>query len=125
MVKCYDLPQYAALTAAAQSFKTDDKLHLRNLLEDANRCTSLVAKHTCEAQDTAVVLDYSRQQVTGETMETLFDLADKVGLTESRNAMRSGVRINETGEYIVDVYLSEFARSTAIMDGGGLELLAT
>jgi glucose-6-phosphate isomerase len=43
-----------------------------------------------------IVLDYSRQQVTGETMELLFDLADAVEFTERREAFRTGERINVT-----------------------------
>ena len=43
-----------------------------------------------------IVLDYSRQQVTGETMELLFDLADAVQFTERREAFRTGGRINIT-----------------------------
>lgn len=43
-----------------------------------------------------IILDYSRQHVTGETMELLFDLADRMGLTERMNEMRSGMNINFT-----------------------------
>ncbi|MGK3758724.1 MAG: glucose-6-phosphate isomerase [Bacillariaceae sp.] len=43
-----------------------------------------------------IVLDYSRQQVTGETMELLFDLADAVQFTERREAFRNGERVNVT-----------------------------
>ena len=43
-----------------------------------------------------IVLDYSRQQVTGETMELLYDLADAVQFTERREAFRTGERINAT-----------------------------
>jgi len=43
-----------------------------------------------------IILDFSRQHVTGETMELLFDLADRMGLTERMNEMRSGYNINFT-----------------------------
>ncbi|KAL7533745.1 hypothetical protein ACHAXR_005423 [Thalassiosira sp. AJA248-18] len=43
-----------------------------------------------------IILDYSRQHVTGETMELLFDLADRMGLTERMNEMRTGLNINFT-----------------------------
>ncbi|OEU21659.1 putative glucose-6-phosphate isomerase [Fragilariopsis cylindrus CCMP1102] len=43
-----------------------------------------------------IVLDYSRQQVTGETMELLFDLADAVQFTERREAFRNGEHVNVT-----------------------------
>lgn len=98
MVKCTDSPQWTALQAAAASFQSDDKLHLRHLCGDSSRCAGLVATHTSAAggPDRKIILDYSRQQVTGETMELLFDLADKTGLTAKRAEMRSGVKINST-----------------------------
>ena len=96
-MKCYEVPQFTALQAAAASFKSDEKLHLRLLCGDASRCASLVATKVCEnEEDRKIILDYSRQQVTGETMELLFDLADKMRFTDKRNAMRKGVQINAT-----------------------------
>lgn len=96
-MKCYEFPQFTALQAAAAEFKSDEKLHLRNLCGDSSRCASLVATKVCEdEEDRKIVLDYSRQQVTGETMELLFDLADKVGFTDKRNSMRKGEKINAT-----------------------------
>jgi len=93
-MKCFDSPQWAALTSAAASFQSDDKLHLRHLCSDSSRCAGLVATHV--SGSSKIILDYSRQQVTGETMELLYDLADKVGLTDRRNEMRTGVKINST-----------------------------
>jgi len=96
-MKCYEVPQFIALQSAAASFKSDDKLHLRHLCSDSSRCAGLVAVHTSGGiGERKIILDYSRQQVTGETMELLFDLADKVGLTELRSYMRCGLKINAT-----------------------------
>jgi len=96
-MKCYEVPQYTALQAAAASFRSDDKLHLRMLCSDAVRCAGLVATHTCKDDPKRkIILDYSRQQVTSETMELLFDLADKVNFTDRRNEMRTGAKINVT-----------------------------
>ena len=39
-----------------------------------------------------IILDYSRQHVTGETMELLFDLADRMRLTEHMSEMRTSCR---------------------------------
>ena len=94
-MKCYDIPEFSALQSEAASFQNDENLHLRNLCLDSSRCAGLVATHT-ESGSRKIIIDYSRQQVTGDTMEKLFDLADKVGLTEKRNAMRSGEKINAT-----------------------------
>lgn len=96
-MKCYESPQFTALQAAAAAFKSDEKLHLRNLCGDSSRCASLVATKVCEdEEDRKIILDYSRQQVTGETMELLFDLADKMNFTDKRSAMREGAKINAT-----------------------------
>jgi glucose-6-phosphate isomerase len=127
-LKCTDLAQFDALQAAADSFRRDDKLHLKNLASDTSRCAGLTATHTVHnihnntnrskekqsqqqqrddminplligstLRQRKMILDYSRQRVTGETMELLFDLADAVGLTGRREAMRLGEPINATG----------------------------
>ena len=94
-VKCTDVPQFDALQSAADHFLCDDQLHLRNLCNDSARCAGLTALHLSPGSR-KIILDYSRQQVTGETMELLFDLADAVGFTDRRAAMWSGMRINTT-----------------------------
>ena len=95
-LKCTDVPQFDALEAAAQSFRTDDKLHLRNLCNDSARCAGLTALHMTNYGRQKIHLDYSRQQVTGEVMELLFDLADAVNFMDRREAMRRGAKINST-----------------------------
>lgn len=95
VLKCTDLPQFDALLAQADRFGMDDKLHLRNLCNDSARCTGLVTIHRCAGART-IVLDYSRQRITGETMELLFDLADAVKMTDRREALRTGCCINVT-----------------------------
>ena len=151
--KCTDLPQYYALQMAAQTFRNEPKLHLRQLLSDAFRCQGLMAIHktsrvfeeggsstasaannnnnnnntsattaamgnsstaptdettattaattmrrwdTANPQQRKLILDYSRQHVTGETMELLFDLADNMSLTERISQMRYGGVVNNT-----------------------------
>ena len=44
-LKCTDLPQFDALSAQAKLFRTDDKLHLRNLYNDSARCVGLMTIH--------------------------------------------------------------------------------
>mmetsp|Transcript_23634 Transcript_23634/g.26956 ORF Transcript_23634/g.26956 Transcript_23634/m.26956 type:complete len:606 (+) Transcript_23634:57-1874(+) len=95
-MKINELPQFTALQTAASSFKTDENQHLRNLCSDSSRCAGLVATHSTDNGARKVIIDYSRQQVSGETMELLFDLADKVGFTERRKSMRVGEKINVT-----------------------------
>jgi len=88
-LKCTDLPQFDALQAQANMFRIDDKLHLRNLCNNAARCSGFVTVHTASAHR-RMVLDYSRQRVVGETMELLFDLADAVGMTNKRYRLQTG-----------------------------------
>jgi glucose-6-phosphate isomerase len=97
-LKCTDLPQFDALQAQADLFRSDDKLHLRNLCNDTTRCAGLTAIHQSNYQriPRKIILDYSRQRVLGETMELLFDLADAVGFTDRREGFRIGHRINLT-----------------------------
>jgi glucose-6-phosphate isomerase len=71
------------------------KTHLRNLLKDEVRCDALVAEHD------GVYLDYSRQQVTLETMELLKELAEKQNLEERIDDMMSGEKINFTEDRAV------------------------
>jgi glucose-6-phosphate isomerase len=100
-IKCTDVPQYDALEAAAALFRTDDKLHLRNLCNDSARCAGLTAVHITDMGRRRLHLDYSRQQVTGEVMELLYDLADAVNFHARREAMRRGARINSTEDRAV------------------------
>lgn len=100
ILKCTDVPQFDALQNAAAEFQSDDKLHLRNLCNDSSRCAGLTAVHMSKGFR-KIILDYSRQQVTGETMELLFDLADAVEFTQRREAFRSGERINTTEDKAV------------------------
>jgi glucose-6-phosphate isomerase len=95
-LKCTDLPQFDALLAQADLFRADDKLHLRNLCNDSARCAGMSTVYTSRRGQCQIILDYSRQRVTGETMELLFDLADAVGLTDRREALRRGERVNVT-----------------------------
>jgi glucose-6-phosphate isomerase len=99
-LKCTDLPQFDALLAQADRFDTDDKLHLRNLCNDSVRCAGLVTIYKSSnrrgGSPRKLILDYSRQRITGETMELLFDLADAMGMTERRESLRRGCHINAT-----------------------------
>lgn len=70
-------------------------IHLRNLLQDRDRCYAMSAEHN------GVVLDYSRQNATTETMDMLFDLAAAAGLEEKRTRMGTGQHINSTEDRAV------------------------
>lgn len=95
-LKCTDLPQFDALQAAAEEFE-DGKLHLRNLCSDSARVAGLVATHVSSSTPSRkMILDYSRQRITGEVAELLYDLADAMSLTDRIKGMRHGSNVNAT-----------------------------
>ena len=69
--------------------------HLRDMLQDEARCDSMYATHD------GVYLDYSRQQVTLETMKFLYELAEKQDLRGKIDAMVKGEKINFTEDRAV------------------------
>jgi hypothetical protein len=67
-----------------------EQTHLRDLLQNEERSDKLFAEHD------GLYLDYSRQRVTLDTMDLLFDLANKQQLNEKIDAMVTGKKINWT-----------------------------
>jgi len=89
--KSTDVPQFDALRDAAIPFVRLE-LNLRNLCNDSTRCLALRATYVSENDFRRIILDYSRQQVTGEIMELLFDMADAVGFaTRQKTLQEEGV----------------------------------
>ena len=65
-----------------------------------------------------VFLDYSKQPVTGRTMNALFRLAREAGVPERMEAMFSGERINTTeGRSVLHVALRDFSGRSVYVDG--------
>jgi len=77
---------------AAETIK---QTHLRDLLQDQERCDAMYAEYD------GVYFDYSRQQVTAETMELLKDLSKKQRLMERVEEMMTGEKINFTEDRAV------------------------
>jgi hypothetical protein len=84
--------EWRKLQRHAQHIKS---LHLRDLLQDPERCDAMWAEHD------GVYYDYSRQQATLETMDLLFDLAEKQDLVKRIHAMVNGEKINFTEDRAV------------------------
>ena len=76
--------------AVAQAATQQKAKHLRDQLEDAERCASL----RVEAE--GVLMDFARQKVDQETMSKLVALARKANVEGKRDAMFRGDVINET-----------------------------
>jgi glucose-6-phosphate isomerase len=80
-------PEWKRLVKHAEYIK---QTHLRDLLLDEDRSDKLFAEYD------GLYLDYSRQRVTLETMDLLFDLAKKQELKKKIDAMVTGEKINWT-----------------------------
>ncbi|KAL7261952.1 hypothetical protein ACSBR1_000364 [Camellia fascicularis] len=82
-----DTEQWKDLKAHVDDIK---KTHLRELMSDSERCKSMMAEFD------GILLDYSRQCATLETMNKLFKLAEAACLKEKINKMFNGEQINST-----------------------------
>lgn len=83
-------PEWKRLQKHAEYIKSET--HLRDLLKDTERCDLMFASHD------GAYLDYSRQRATKETLDLLFDLAERCDLRGKIDAMVRGDPINFTEE---------------------------
>ncbi len=82
--------------ALADHFAKLSDVHLRELFaEDPHRAASM----TVEASD--LLLDYSKNRLTAETVRLLVAVAERAGLHERTEAMFSGEHINVTEDRAV------------------------
>ncbi|KAJ0025269.1 hypothetical protein Pint_08941 [Pistacia integerrima] len=88
------------------------KSHLRNLMSDTERCKSMVAEFD------GMLLDYSRQNATLETLNKLYQLAEAAHLKEKINRMYSGEHINSTENRSVLHVALRAARDAVINSDG-------
>ena len=92
------MPEKTVLTSYAEWKRLEDhaadvkKLHLRELFSDPGRFD----RFSVEDGDPSILLDYSRNLVTEETMKMLMDLADACNVKEQAQRMFSGEKINFT-----------------------------
>merc|ERR1719181_1386664 len=87
-------------------------MHLKDLLSDASRCSGLTAEHD------GIYLDYSRENVTSQTMDGLLELAEVSKLKDKMNAMKSGQHINQTEDRaVLHIALRCPKTETCIVDG--------
>src|SRR5579883_3553682 len=103
-------PAWTALQANYQHVRT---LHLRELFaQDAQRGEKLCA------EGAGIFLDYSKNRVTGETLQLLLKLADEVGLRGRIDAMFRGDKINVTENRAVLHVALRAPRDASIMVDG-------
>ncbi|XP_023002608.1 glucose-6-phosphate isomerase, cytosolic [Cucurbita maxima] len=89
-----------------------DKTHLRDLMSDAARCKSLMVEYD------GLLLDYSRQRATLDTIGKLFKLAEAANLKEKINRMFNGEHINSTENRAVLHVALRASRDATIQSDG-------
>ncbi|MBN9690624.1 MAG: glucose-6-phosphate isomerase [Verrucomicrobia bacterium] len=101
---------WKALTAHHKKIKD---VHLRDLFaEDPKRGQRFTA------EGSGLFLDYSKNRITDETLQTLFQLAEESGLAARREAMFTGEKINLTeGRAVLHVALRAPRDATILVDG--------
>jgi len=102
-----------AWKALESHYKKVRKLHLRKLFAgDATRGERLTASAV------GIELDYSKNRITDETLELLFQLAKDAGLRERIDAMFSGKKINITeNRAVLHTALRAPAGASVMVDG--------
>ncbi len=107
------LEQRPAWNALAAHYQQIQHTHLRQLFtDDPSRGERFVA------EGAGLYLDYSKQRVTGETIELLLRLADESNLHGRIQAMFSGEKINVTEQRaVLHVALRAPADTSIVVDG--------
>ena len=89
-----------------------DKTMVEMFAENKNRFDKL----SIQFED--ILLDYSKNRITEETLTLLKELAEEVGLKDGINSMFSGEKINETeGRAVLHVALRNRSNTPIIVDG--------
>jgi glucose-6-phosphate isomerase len=103
-------PVWHALAAHAKPLKD---VHLRTLFaQDPDRGERLVA------EGAGLLLDYSKNRVTDETLRLLLDLADSAGVAARRDAMLRGDTLNVTEQRaVLHVALRAPRGASIVVDG--------
>lgn len=109
-VKLNERPEWKALS---DHWKTVESTHLREwFAADALRAETL-SMSACD-----LLLDYSKNRVTDETMRLLVELADACGLREKIEAMFTGEKINQTeGRAVLHTALRAPRTAQVLVDG--------
>ena len=103
-------PAWQALQAHHQSLAD---VHMRELFaQDPQRFSRF------SMQLDSLLLDYSKNRITGETLDLLFALARQAGVETQRDAMFSGARINSTEQRpVLHTALRNRSNTPVLVDG--------
>ncbi|MBC24564.1 MAG: glucose-6-phosphate isomerase [Phycisphaerae bacterium] len=104
------MPQWKALQ---DHFEQIEPQHLRQMFaDDPDRATNL------RIEDLDILMDFSKNRLTGRTVELLVELAEACGLRERIDAMFSGQKINITEDRAVLHVALRAPRGESIMVDG-------
>ncbi|HLK97940.1 MAG TPA: hypothetical protein VK364_09245, partial [Hymenobacter sp.] len=105
-----ELPAYAQLQAHYDALSNR---HMRDMFaEDGDR----FAHFTRQFED--ILLDFSKNRITDETLNLLLQLAEQAGLTDAIGKMFSGDVINQTeGRAVLHVALRNRSNTPILVDG--------
>jgi glucose-6-phosphate isomerase len=104
-------PEWQALQSHAQKMKT---VHMRELFEDGSRFEKMSLEH----RGMGILLDYSKNIATVETLALLRDLARSCGVTEHADRMFRGEKINWTEDRaVLHIALRNRSNSAIEVDG--------
>ena len=103
----------AAWTALKTHFKEMQSVHMRDLFaEDPGRFEHF------SLQFEEILVDYSKNIITDETLKLLLQLAEECQLAESKEQMFSGQKINETeNRAVLHTALRNRSQSPVMLDG--------
>ena len=99
----------------AETLKASN-VHLKNLVSDEVRC----AQMTASAE--GIIMDYSKQLITQETMDALFELAEAANLSGKMQAMVAGQHINNTEDRSV-LHFALRAPESAVVHSDGKNVI--
>ncbi|MCW8091773.1 glucose-6-phosphate isomerase [Alteromonas sp. ASW11-130] len=110
MTELTALPQWHHLEKLASSI---GEQHMRDwFAEDSDRAARM------QVESCGLYLDFSKNRVTDEVMQTLFSLADAQGLEEQRKSMFAGEAINTTeGRAVLHTALRNFSDTPILVNG--------
>jgi glucose-6-phosphate isomerase len=107
------LTRYKAWKALQAHHKQVRELHLRNLFKD-----DLKRGERMTAEAAGLLLDYSKNRITDETVKLLIQLAEESGLKSRIDAMFRGEKINSTeNRAVLHVALRAPKGASIIVDG--------
>lgn len=109
--KLTDLPIWKNLKQHAQEMARPE-MHLKHLINAPERLPDLALKGA------GIFYDFSRQRVTKETMDLLFELAQTRKVTEQFNSMMTGEKVNNTeNRAALHTACRSFAQDAISVDG--------